>query len=681
MSIVIEKMQLRGYTDIKEGPLPVLRNKDEHLNVDYEENIPNDIACGFGKFSGFRVLPYKMQNHYKRSTDLTEVKTIVYENEILKATFLPEYGGRLYSLYNKEKGKELLSVNPVFQPANLANRNAWFSGGIEWNVGHYGHSFLTCEPVFFAICKNTNEEEFLRMYEYERVKSVFYQIDFYLPQNADYIVTYVKIINPYVEDTSIYYWSNTAVSELNNARVFSGTSDVVYIKPNIDKGGKTRNSMAYGQLPELEGIEGDVSYPRNFKRSNEYFFQNKKESEYPWEAVVYNDGYLFYDCSTRPLTYRKMFCWGTHKGGTKWQEFLSHENEERYVEIQAGIFPTQLHSDVLKGKSEIEFMQIFGLKNLNDCDMAYSSYDNAKEYINNEIYTKEWMIKLAKYQSQMKDMSLHPIKDVISKGKGWGALELKRAKKDCFEIDISSMDFVKESIGIEQEYWLKLLKKEQLLDDECNLNIVSGSFMIDQKWLKHLDAAIKNEDNNNALERHILNKAIIYSENNMNVKALDVLMSNLAEESTVIYLRTLGAQLAKNDNLDKAIEYYEKAYEKIAQVDIEYFEEDFIGEFMELLIKMNKASKIWEIYQNRLEAGESITEEMNLCVGQAAAELGYWEVIAQIIEKSNIERIREGNTILVELWFKKQIHDSGTISFEEARRILTPPNHIDFRMV
>ncbi len=39
---------------------------------------------------------------------------------MLKATFLLEYGGRMWSLVHKPSGRELLYVNPMFQPANLA---------------------------------------------------------------------------------------------------------------------------------------------------------------------------------------------------------------------------------------------------------------------------------------------------------------------------------------------------------------------------------------------------------------------------------------------------------------------------------------------------------------------------------------------------------------------------------
>lgn len=681
MVIKIGQLNLQGFSDIKEGPLPVLRDKSEHLQVKYDKYMPQHLVEGMGRFSGFRVLPYKIQNHYKRSTQSTKVKTIIYENSIMRATFLPEYGGRLYSLYNKALNRELLSVNPVFQPANLANRNAWFSGGVEWNVGHYGHSFLTCEPVFFAVCKNENGEEFLRLYEYERVKKVFYQIDFYLQKDADYLATYVKIVNPYEEETSIYYWSNIAVSELNKARVFSATKDVVYIKPQIGEGGITENIMSYGQLPELKGIEGDVSYPRNFKWSNEYFFQNKDDLEYPWEAVGYDDGSLFFECSTQPLTYRKMFCWGTHKGGTKWQKYLSHDSDERYVEIQAGIFPTQLHSDVFKASSSIEFMQIFGLKNVENTDLVYREHDEATRYVYDEIFTKEWTDKVDGLQSDMKDMAKMPIGIILNKGRGWGALELKRAKEEGQSIELPTMDFPNDSMDAEQQYWLDLLEGKQNKSVEYDFNNATPTYMIDINWIKYIEDAIKEEKCKIVLERHLLNKAIILSENHMDDEALDVLKSHIYKESSSMYLRTLGSLLIKVKKHEDALVYYNEAYDKLEDVNIEFFEEDFVGEYMQLLLKLEKASIVWGIYQNRISAAKNVTEEMLLYVGQAAAKLGHWETIDEIVKNIKLEHVREGDTSLVELWFKKQAHDRGDITLEKARHTLNPPDDIDFRMI
>src|SRR6185503_7662855 len=96
------------------------------------------------------ILPYRLQDQYDRLRAPRAFKTAVLENQHLRATFLLELGGRLWSLIDKRSDRELLFVNPVFQPANLAVRDAWFSGGVEWNVSIIGHSAFTCAPLFAA---------------------------------------------------------------------------------------------------------------------------------------------------------------------------------------------------------------------------------------------------------------------------------------------------------------------------------------------------------------------------------------------------------------------------------------------------------------------------------------------------------------------------------------------------
>src|SRR5436190_1655617 len=89
------------------------------------------------KFVGWRsnrrILPYRVQDGYSRDRKPRTFRSFVLENEHLRAIFLPELGGRMVSLVSKPENLELLERNPVFQPANLAMRNAWFSGGVEWN--------------------------------------------------------------------------------------------------------------------------------------------------------------------------------------------------------------------------------------------------------------------------------------------------------------------------------------------------------------------------------------------------------------------------------------------------------------------------------------------------------------------------------------------------------------------
>ena len=106
-----------------------------------EQPGPRGRDYGTDEYAGLYIsyglvptpFPYRMQENYSRELYDNEEDVIILENEYLRATFFPHYGGKLASLFDKEKGKELLFSNPVIRPCNLAIRNAWMSGGVEWN--------------------------------------------------------------------------------------------------------------------------------------------------------------------------------------------------------------------------------------------------------------------------------------------------------------------------------------------------------------------------------------------------------------------------------------------------------------------------------------------------------------------------------------------------------------------
>jgi hypothetical protein len=101
-----------------ENPLPVFRNPDPDYPFPLLDSVPPGKREWAGWQAGFRVLPYRMQDNYTRERTQMTFRAVVLENEHLRATFLPEVGGRLVSLVRLPGGRELLSRNPVFQPAN-----------------------------------------------------------------------------------------------------------------------------------------------------------------------------------------------------------------------------------------------------------------------------------------------------------------------------------------------------------------------------------------------------------------------------------------------------------------------------------------------------------------------------------------------------------------------------------
>ena len=169
-----------------------------------------------------------MQDYYSRERSLISFKALVLENEHLRATLLPELDRRLALLVHLPEGRELLSQNPIFQPANLVLHNAWFSGEIEWNIGHYGLTFFTCLPIFAAEIRGDHGEPGLRLYEYKRCKGLFWHIDFYLPPGSTELIAYASVANCSPAETPFYWWTNVAVPETPGTRVLAPSQDVIY---------------------------------------------------------------------------------------------------------------------------------------------------------------------------------------------------------------------------------------------------------------------------------------------------------------------------------------------------------------------------------------------------------------------------------------------------------------------
>ena len=148
-TINFEKFKIKGANLGEESCLPDIKNDDYiRAKITVKEDVSEDEKRYIGKGMIPTLLPYKIQNGYNRERIDLELDAVILENEYLKATFVTELGGRLWSLYDKKAGRELLYANDVFQPGNLALRNAWFSGGVEWNMGIKGHNPLTCSPLF-----------------------------------------------------------------------------------------------------------------------------------------------------------------------------------------------------------------------------------------------------------------------------------------------------------------------------------------------------------------------------------------------------------------------------------------------------------------------------------------------------------------------------------------------------
>ncbi len=654
------KYEILGVDEIEQNRLPKLREVPFDKDL-IDGGLLKTEQEGFRYMTGDRHLPYRIQDSYHRNKKNIVLDGIEIENEILKAVILPAYGGRIWSLYNKVEEKEILFCNPVFQPGNLAVRNAWVSGGIEWNLGQFGHSSLTMDHLYAAICKDDTGREFVRLYEYERIKGLFLNVDLHLLPNDDSLYAHVTITNSHDDPRSLYWWTNIAVELNRNCRVISGTDQVIATTPVNGE-----NTFGHDQLPNLKSKPSeDASFPAVFDYSNEYFFQNNKDIYDTWEMALYNDGTAFYERSTKELPYRKMFCWSNEQGGNHWQHFLATDDAPLYVELQGGLVSTQVHGDMIAPHSSISFTQAFGGMRI-DVEKAHkTSYLDCVNYCREVVEEQLPSEQLTLNHNLFESLSSAPIAEIIHSGSGYALLEEMR--KPGFIP--SGMTFTSTN-GDESDVWSSLLTEYKVPE------LVDGygiSYLTDSVWIPYLEKAV--EAHGGVANFYY---GIALFENGFTKEAIQALTTYAEQSNELIGYRTLGYLYARLGDSHLAQMWYDKAFTTPNRLHPDYYEE-----YLRYLVNESCFKKAWDLYCSASSVVQG-NDNVKLRVLGAAVECKAFDFAESMFAIEQIN-IREGEVVLNKHWLRMkelQFIDSG-MSHEEAKEktaTLTIPYMVDFRL-
>lgn len=448
----------------KSKPKSDLSETDE-LWVGYD-----DIATAF---------PYTTQDRYTRKLEDREFDAAIFENDYVKATVMPNFGGKLWSLIDKTTGKELFFSNPVVRYCNLALRNAWTSGGVEFNIGARGHHPFTCSTLFTATTKLDDGTPVLRLYEYERMRRLCYQLDFWLPKESRLLYLRVRVVNPNADASSMYWWSNIAVPEIASARAIAPCDDAYEFGPK---------GVANVKTPWIDGV--DVSYSVNIPGAHDYFYRIPEDRR-RYIAHVDDKGYGLVHVSTHRLKSRKMFVWGQGAGGAMWQRFLSGNGcDGKYIELQAGVGNTQAEHIPMPPKTAWEWLEAYGAISVDPVrahDKDYHVAQAATEEALESIITEETLETMLK---ETHGMATTPADKVLIKGSGWGALENARRAAQGEEPLPQYLDYGE--IGDEQKPWQFLLENG-FMEQPCE-KAAPKSYMKADEWIDMMEEAVAGPD-------------------------------------------------------------------------------------------------------------------------------------------------------------------------------------------
>ncbi|MFD5586747.1 DUF5107 domain-containing protein [Streptomyces sp. NPDC058733] len=421
-----------------DNPLPALRPLDETHRIDDRDKagLPRDMArqIGYAPLTG--LLPVRVRDGYDRDRVPRLLDALVLENDRLRATVLPGLGGRIVSLLHKPTGRELLYRNPVVQPANFALNGAWYSGGIEWNIGATGHTTLSCAPLHAARVPGPDGTDMLRLWEWERLRDLPFQVDLWLPDGSDFLYVGVRVRNPHERPTPTYWWSNIAVPE--DCRVLVPAREAYHF-------GYERR-LRRVPVPAHDGV--DRTYPLNSPYAADYFYE-VPERRRRWIAALDGDGHGLVQTSTDALRGRKLFVWGHLPGGRRWQQWLTEPGTGGYCEIQAGLARTQLEHVELAPESELSWLEAYGPLDTDPEGEWTTVVDRAEARLTAVLPAADVD---AAYAAWLPHADTEPA-ETLATGSGWGALEVLRGG-----FKLPGTPFEETTLGEEQHPWLTLLR-------------------------------------------------------------------------------------------------------------------------------------------------------------------------------------------------------------------------------
>jgi hypothetical protein len=458
------------------NPLPPLFSAaDLHTVLDPgEADAEMRRNIGYGRVGS--VLPYLVQDGYGRDRRPYEHQVAVLENDVLRATFLLDLGGRLWSLLHKPTGRELLYRNPVFQPANLALRNAWFAGGVEWNIGTIGHTPTTCEPLHAARVLQPDGTPVLRMYEFERLREVVFQVDAWLPDGSPVLLVHVRIVNPNDAETPMYWWSNVAVPQADDVRVLAPADEAWHFAND--------RHLRRVSIPVLDGQ--DRTYTTRAAEAADYFFAIADDQR-RWIAALDGRGAGLVQTSTDRLRGRKLFLWGKSPGGDHWQEWLAQPGHE-YLEIQAGLARTQLEHLPMPARASWAWIEAYGLLQ-SDADAVHGDdWSLARAAASRDL---EELVPRAELDGALSAATAWadaaPV-EVLHRGSGWGALEHMLRERDGDDsLSLPGTPFGDETLGPEQEAWVGLVRTGRMPSPPTTHP--PASYQTSGRWRPLLEAA------------------------------------------------------------------------------------------------------------------------------------------------------------------------------------------------
>ncbi len=280
------------------------------------------------------IYPYPAQTNLGEELTPVAYHMIYLENEYLKVSILPEFGGKLFSAIDKTNGHELFHTNSVIKPDLIGTLGAWISGGIEWCFPHH-HRTTTLMPADYMIVENDDGSATVWVGETEKSLGLRGIIGITLHPGRSYIEAEYRLNNPTDATQNFLFWANVAVTADENFRTFWPPSQEIGVfHSNTSFTHWPISNENYRGIDYTKGV--DLTWWKNHPDPVSFFFWQGKEGFVGGYDYGLNAGTIHVGDVIENRT-SKLWQFGPGLQGQNARRKLTDDGKA-YVELMTGTF-------------------------------------------------------------------------------------------------------------------------------------------------------------------------------------------------------------------------------------------------------------------------------------------------------------------------------------------------------
>lgn len=294
-----------------------------------------------GHFRG--LYPYTLQRDISFDRGEQSYPVYVLQNEYLRIEVMPTLGGRMFAMYDRSSGQDVLYRQVSIKPGLVALRGAWICGGIEWNFPR-SHSVTTFDTVSCQILRHDDGSASIVVGDTERTWRMSWTVEMTLRPGRNRVDTRITCRNPTDLPHDGYWWTNASFPANDQTQIIFPFQKVT--SPESFGAGTADWPMQNGK---------DMSWYREYP-DNSGIFRAAGDEDF---IAAYDHGRdvglaQFADHNVMPG--RKWWTWGNNDAGLRWADILS-DDKRPYVEVQSGCPPTQSQQFVMQPHQERQFQE------------------------------------------------------------------------------------------------------------------------------------------------------------------------------------------------------------------------------------------------------------------------------------------------------------------------------------